>query len=232
MKLARAKIRLTAVVLAFGLAGGLGCTDDEGSVAEFCRVLSEPPVDSQWRDTDFLVFVNPEASDRQVEALRDEVERNPGVEEWTWVSQQEAYDAFVDLYEGQPEMVAAMRPEIMPASVRVRTLDRDPDAIGTIAQRFEDMAGVYRVVHRSGQVISVIDWHVRPLTSPFWLNSSAFTVGRAGIDLLGVAPPEMRDSARALEALWAEPWSASEPVQEEAVEAARQIAAFYDTECG
>lgn len=151
--------------------------------------------------------------------------------ESTWVSQEQAYEEFLEQFAGRPEVTHGVRPEALPPSYRVRTAGRDQDSIRTTAEHFEDRAGVYRVVHHLGQAMSVIDWHVRPLTSPMSMQSSAFTVGLAGIDLSGTAPSEMSEPVRALEALWDDPHSASEAVREEAVDAARQIAAFYDTEC-
>jgi cell division transport system permease protein len=95
---------------------------------------------------EFIVFVNPEAEAAQEQAVRDALEASPSVEAWHYVTQEEAYEEFVELFARTPEMIDAVSPEILPPSFRVVPVDPDADAIRALGSQFENRPGVYRVV--------------------------------------------------------------------------------------
>jgi hypothetical protein len=225
------RLRRSVVTVTVALMVGAGCIGGSGSTEAFCERLSEPLPGDPWVDVDFMVYINPEADDRDVEAIRDALDRTDEIDGYTWVDQDEAYAQFVELFADSPEMIEAVSPEILPAIAQVRAEDRDPEVVLGIGQQFENRPGVYRVVFASEAPRSVIDGSIRPLTSGSGVNSSAFTRGRAGVRLAEVAPSSIREHADVLEELWAAPDSVGHGDAGPVVTAARQVAAYYDTEC-
>lgn len=95
---------------------------------------------------EFIVFINPEAEPAQEQAVREALESSPAVDEWHYVTKDEAYEEFVELFRNTPEMIDAVSPEILPPSFRVVPDNPDADAIRALGQQFENRPGVYRVV--------------------------------------------------------------------------------------
>ncbi|MFP3907865.1 MAG: cell division protein FtsX [Acidimicrobiales bacterium] len=95
---------------------------------------------------EFIVFVNPEAEPAQEQAVREALESSPAVDEWHYVTKDEAYEEFVELFRNTPEMIDAVSPDILPPSFRVVPANPDADAIRALGQQFENRPGVYRVV--------------------------------------------------------------------------------------
>ncbi|MDZ7678708.1 MAG: permease-like cell division protein FtsX [Acidimicrobiales bacterium] len=95
---------------------------------------------------EFIVFINPEAEPVQEQAVREALESSPAVDEWHYVTKDEAYEEFVELFRNTPEMIDAVSPEILPPSFRVVPDNPDADAIRALGQQFENRPGVYRVV--------------------------------------------------------------------------------------
>src|SRR5262245_17066754 len=76
-----------------------------------------------------IVFVNPEASTDQIQAIERDLKDNPQVDKVTFFDKQQAYDEFKRLYPDTPELVDALRPEDMPTSYRVVPADADSNVI-------------------------------------------------------------------------------------------------------
>jgi hypothetical protein len=222
--------RITLVVVAVALLL-VGCTE-RGSAEAFCGRLAEPPPGDRWGDADLILFVDPDATDPQIDALRGLLDRSADVAGYTWYDQDETYAEFVELFADTPEIVDAVSPEQMTQSARVRTTDSSPEAARRVGDQLQDRPGTYRVVHQGDVPRSVIEWSVRPLAGdPFWAGTSMFARGRADIRLAEVAPDPVREPARFLERYWASPGASDETEFEEVAEAARRIADFYDAEC-
>jgi hypothetical protein len=223
--------RITLVVVAVALLSGVACTQ-RGSTEAFCRRLAEPPPADRWGDADLILFVGPDATDRQIDALRGLLDRSADVAGYTWYDQDETYAEFVELFADTPEMVDAVSPEQMTQSARVRTTDSGPESARRVGDQLQDRPGTYRVVHQGDVPRSVIEASVRPLAGdPFWAGTSMFARGRADLRLAEIAPGPVREPAHLLERYWASPGALGETELEEVAEAARRIADFYDAEC-
>ncbi|MBK9180891.1 MAG: ABC transporter permease [Acidimicrobiales bacterium] len=105
---------------------------------------------------EFIVFLNPEATPEQTEAIGRALEENPEVDEVKYVSQQEAYEEFQVLFRNSPEMVDSVSPEVLPASYRVVPRDADTTVIESVGRQFEQQPGVYSVVFAKDTVESVL----------------------------------------------------------------------------
>lgn len=220
-----------ALIVVLWLMPTLACTEGEVSADEFCRRLAGPLPGTRWVDVDFVVFIDPAADDRDVEAIRDALDVSDGLDGYTWVDQDEAYADFVELFADSPEMIEAVSPEILPASAHVRIDDQEPEAVRRIGVQFESRRGVYRVVYAGEFPLSVIEGSVRPLTSAFATGLSLFSRSRTDIRLAEVAPSSMRDHVDVLESFWAAPAAAGERDGDRIAEAASAVAEFYDTNC-
>src|SRR5262245_14754852 len=74
----------------------------------------------RWQGgVEFVVFLNPEATEDQVASVRTDLEGSPDVEKVTFVDKQAAYDEFKRLFADSPEMIDSVEPDILPPSFRV-----------------------------------------------------------------------------------------------------------------
>src|SRR5829696_2986169 len=53
---------------------------------------------------EFIVFMNPQATDAQIEAVRTELDDNPQVREADFCDQECAYDEFLELFRDDPQL--------------------------------------------------------------------------------------------------------------------------------
>ncbi len=95
---------------------------------------------------EFIVFIEPDATAEQIQALSDALEESPAIAEASFVNQQQAFEEFEEMFQNTPEMIEAVSPEILPPSYRVVPVDPDAEVIRAIGSQFEDQPGVYRVV--------------------------------------------------------------------------------------
>ena len=54
---------------------------------------------------EFIVFLNPEASQDQINAVGDDLRKNPQIQNVTFVDKQQAYTEFTELFRHSPEIM-------------------------------------------------------------------------------------------------------------------------------
>lgn len=84
-------------------------------------------------DVQIVVFVEPEATDDQVDAVRQSLEDNPEVDSATYVDREESFAEAQELFEDSPVMRDLLRPDDLPTSFRVKP--RNPDIESVVALR-------------------------------------------------------------------------------------------------
>lgn len=109
---------------------------------------------------EFIVFMNPEATQDQIDAVQRDLEDNPQVDKTTFFDKQQAYDEFQRLYPDTPELVGALTPADMPTSFRVVPKQADSSLIEAIGTQFEKKPGVYAVEYAK----KAVDW-IRTVSS-------------------------------------------------------------------
>jgi cell division transport system permease protein len=109
---------------------------------------------------EFIVFMNPDAAQEQIDAVQRDLDENPQVDGVTFFDKQEAYDEFKRLYPDTPELVEALSPEQMPTSFRVVPADADSRIIESIGSQFEKKPGVFAVEYAK----KAVDW-IRTVSS-------------------------------------------------------------------
>ena len=89
------------------------------------------------------VFLQDSMSEDQRESLERDLQSNPVVDEVIYESKQEAYEHFQELFAEDPELLAAVTPEVLPASFRVSLVD--PQQFDVIASQYANYPGVDEV---------------------------------------------------------------------------------------
>jgi cell division transport system permease protein len=109
----------------------------------------------QWKGgVEFIVFMNPDATQDQIDAVGRDLRANPQVQadKLRFFDKQMAYEEFKRLFPDTPELVNTMTPELMPTSYRVVPVSDNASVIDGIGQQFQKKAGVSSVVYAKDAV--------------------------------------------------------------------------------
>ena len=101
----------------------------------------------QWEGgIEFIVFMQPGASQDQTDAVERQLEESTQVERWEYYDQDETFEEFKDLFQNTPQIVDSVTPEILPPSFRVVPVDKSAETIEGLRTVFEAQPGVREVV--------------------------------------------------------------------------------------
>ncbi|MEU4695250.1 permease-like cell division protein FtsX [Actinoplanes sp. NPDC023714] len=95
--------------------------------------------------TDAVIYLS-EPTDRELAEVGRELEGDSRVGALVFESRGDAYERFVALWADSPDFVAAVRPESLPVSYRLRLNDRD--AFAGFSREYAEKPGVAQVVGR------------------------------------------------------------------------------------
>jgi len=110
----------------------------------------------RWQDgVEFIVFVAPDATGDQLDAVQRSLDENPLVERVTFFDQQQAYAEFSEMFADSPDMVETVTPDILPPSFRVVPTNADSASVEELVAQYEVQPGVIRVA-RSTEAIAAI----------------------------------------------------------------------------
>ncbi len=138
--------------------------------ASFLLRLAVENATERWQGgIEFVIFMNPEASTDEIEAVRDDLQSSPGVESLQFVDQEGAYEEFKRLFADEPEMVQTVRKEDLPVSFRVVPVDKEAASVESLAQQFTTRPGVRDVVLASETIEFVQDLVGAISTSVIWV---------------------------------------------------------------
>ena len=94
---------------------------------------------------EFIVFLQPESTQEQKDSMLADLEANPDVREVTYVDQDETYEEFKRIFEGQTaahrDGVAGGPAAVVPRRARVT---KDPEVVRALGDTFQDKAGRLR----------------------------------------------------------------------------------------
>ena len=108
---------------------------------------------ARWEDgVEFIVWMNADADEDQDASLRNQLQESPGVLNWTYVDQQQAYEEFREIFEDTPELLDVVTAEGVPPYYRVAPTDPNPDVVEELGSQFQGRPGV-RTVTFAGDVI-------------------------------------------------------------------------------
>ncbi|CAN5694374.1 permease-like cell division protein FtsX [soil metagenome] len=95
---------------------------------------------------EFIVFMEPEANQDQLDAIDSALAENPDVESHTFVDKEKAFDEFRQLFADSPDLVSNVEPAILPTSFRVKPGVQEAEVIDGLGQTFADDPGVQEIV--------------------------------------------------------------------------------------
>jgi cell division transport system permease protein len=95
---------------------------------------------------EFVVFMNVESSNAQLQAVADSLDQSPEIARTVFFDKDAAYIEFRELFSGSPEILETVTAEDLPPSFRVVPVDTNADAVEQLASRFEASPGVREVV--------------------------------------------------------------------------------------
>lgn len=99
----------------------------------------------QWRGgVELSVFMLPDATPEQNEAVERELSQMPEVRRFTFVDQQAAYAEFKEMFANSPDLVESVEPKDLPPSYRV--VPKRAEFVDVVGGRFEKRPGVKEVV--------------------------------------------------------------------------------------
>jgi cell division transport system permease protein len=102
----------------------------------------------QWRGgVEFIVYMNPEATQDQIDAVQRALDENPQVDSYDFLNKDAAYEEFRQLFErDSPELVDSVTPDVLPTSFKVRPTDTSSAVVRGLQQQFGERPGVREVV--------------------------------------------------------------------------------------
>lgn len=96
-------------------------------------------------DVDIIIFLEPDVTQEQIDALQRTLDDNPEVREATYVDRDEAFEEAQELFADEPTMRELLRPEDVPTSFRVKPTNPDSDSVFALRGVFQNEAGVLEV---------------------------------------------------------------------------------------
>lgn len=101
----------------------------------------------QWEGgIEFIVFMQPDASPEQTDAVERQLEDSTQVEGWVYFDQEQTFEEFKDLFQGTPQIVESVTPDVLPPSFRVVPVDKRAETIEGLRSVYNAQPGVREVV--------------------------------------------------------------------------------------
>jgi cell division transport system permease protein len=141
---------------------------------------------------EFVVFMQPEATDEQIASVQAHLEENPNVDAFEYIDKEAAYEEFRDLFADSPDLTENTDPAILPTSFRVRPVNKEADQVQELGSLYRDQAGVREVVFATEAIKSVQSFS-RKVINLIIIFAVALTVAAA---VLIVTTIQMAASAR------------------------------------
>lgn len=95
---------------------------------------------------EFIVYLQPDATQEVIDSIGRSLEENPDVEEAIFVNKDETLAEFQDLFKDSPQLLDTITADILPPSYRVAPKTQDPEVVQALGEVFKNKAGVYDVI--------------------------------------------------------------------------------------
>ncbi len=148
---------------------------------------------------EFIVFLNPNATDDQITGVGADLEANPQIESVTFVNKDAAFAEFKELFRDSPEMIESVSPEILPASYRVEPIDKNADIVTALSEQYKTKPGVSEVVSAT-ETIRLVQRFSEFLTRGI-LFVAIFLLGASGLLILNTIRMAMFARRREIEVM-------------------------------
>lgn len=148
---------------------------------------------------EFVIFLRPDATQQQIDALSQELERSPEVDHFVFVDQPAALAEFKQLFADSPELVDILEVKDMPTSFRVEPTNKEVDAVESLGSTFRARSGVKDVIFAS-KTIRLIQQLSSRLTVGIFVIA-AVLLGAAGLLILNTIRMAMFARRREIEVM-------------------------------
>lgn len=123
---------------------------------------------ARWKEgVELEVFFVTNPTQKQVQDVQAELDDNPNVKGYTFISKQRAYELFQGYFKAEPDLIESVDPATLPPSFRV--VPEDPELTPSIAAQFQGRPGVEEVLTAEEQVR-------RMLTAISWIRKLFFAI--------------------------------------------------------
>jgi cell division transport system permease protein len=154
----------------------------------------------RWQGgVEFVVFLQPTATDDQIASVGTDLEDSPDVEKVTFIDKEGAFEEFKRLFADSPEMQEAVEPEILPPSFRVVPVNKDADTVTALSEQYEAKPGVRDVVSATDTIRLVQQLSNRLTVGMFVV--AVFLLGAAGLLILNTIRMAMYARRREIEVM-------------------------------
>ena len=96
-------------------------------------------------DVEFIVWIDADASNEQIETVSRALEESPVVADARYITRQETFAEFQDFWADSPEILDAVEPDQLPTSFRVIPTDPDLEVVEALANEYQLLPGVTSV---------------------------------------------------------------------------------------
>ncbi len=148
---------------------------------------------------EFIVFVNPNSTAEQVQAIDKALRDSPEVEKVTYVDQKAAFEEFKALFSNQPELVDTVTPDILPPSYRVVPKNKSSEAVQALSEQYKGKPGVRDVVSAT-ETIRLVQKLSQTLTG-FMLVVAGVLLGASALLVLNTIRMAMFARRREIEVM-------------------------------
>jgi cell division transport system permease protein len=140
--------RWTTVALALVAAGGIAVgmlaarlldEDEDGKLA-----VVDGCLDRFSKGEDAFVYVEPDATPREIKAIRERLAGDDRITSMEYLDQQATYVEFVRLFADSPGLIRTVEPDILPPSFRVDL--EDVDTLSAFEDETTSIPRVYEVI--------------------------------------------------------------------------------------
>jgi cell division transport system permease protein len=127
---------------------------------------------------EFVVFMQPEATPEQIDAVGADLEANPAVASFEFFDKDRAFEEFRELFADSPEFYENIDKDVLPTSYRVVPVDKDADSVKDLGEQYNAKAGVREVVF-AGETIKAVQSLARKIIRTIVALAVVLTVAAA-----------------------------------------------------
>ena len=101
----------------------------------------------RWKDgVEFIVFLNPDASEAEKSSVTNKLNSSPEIDRFTFVDKEAAFVEFQSMFRDSDQIRESVAVADMPPSFRIVPESPESDVVETLADGFRDDPGVFEVV--------------------------------------------------------------------------------------
>ncbi len=100
-----------------------------------------------FENIEVSIFLETEVTEEQKTAIQTKLDADPLIESVTYVDKEKAYELFEDMFRDSPDLLSAIKPEVLPESYRLKLVN--PQEYQAIGEQYANIEGIDQVVDKS-----------------------------------------------------------------------------------